>query len=83
MDTNRVRTVMKPDCLLGQPMTLVTGTHLLTQCDLVEDQWNIAWQFGRPELPAEPLVLPPAPWEDIQQGAAIRTPSSLAAEGTR
>ncbi len=47
------------------------------------DQWNIAWQFGRPELPAEPLVLPPAPWEDIQQGAAIRTPSSLAAEGTR
>lgn len=60
MDTNG-------DYLLGRPLTLDPGTHLLANRDLIEDHWNVEWQIGPPELRAEPLVLPPSPWE-IGQG---------------
>lgn len=67
---------MTTDYLLGQPLALPQGTHLLGTRDLIEDQWNIEWQLGRPELLDEPLILPPSPWEGAQGPAKVRRDST-------
>lgn len=62
---------MVTDYLLGQPLSLAPGTYLLANSEFIEDQWNIDWHVGRPELLDEPLVMPLSTWENIQGMAKI------------
>jgi len=62
---------MSEDYLLGRPLELVSGAHLLAAPGLVEDQWDLAWAPGEPALLADPPLIAPAPWEDVQGAAKV------------
>jgi len=60
------------DYLLGKPLRLAVGTHLLANRDLIEDHWNITWHVGRPELRDPPLVFDVVPsWADAESMAKV------------
>ena len=62
---------MRTDYLVGEPLTLAPGSHLLGAPDMAADHWNVVWEPGRPRLGDPVFALEPDPWANIQGSCKV------------
>lgn len=62
---------MQTSYLLGRPLTLGLGTHILAPNDMVMDHWNIIWKLGEPVFHNFVFQSEPEPWLDVEGACKI------------